>query len=64
VKKNKFNVQVEKIHSNTITNSIISYAESINADIITIMTEHQKATATLLGPYAQQIVNYSTIPIS
>ena len=63
LKAEKFKVHIEKIDSNTITNSIINYAEKINADLITIMTEQQKATTTMLGPYAQQIVNYSSVPI-
>ena len=55
---------MERITSTTITNSIIDYAEGIDADLISIMTEQQKASAALLlGPYAQQIVNYSPIPI-
>jgi nucleotide-binding universal stress UspA family protein len=52
---------VEYIHSADITKSTIDYAQSINADLISIMTEQDDNG--LLGPCAQQIVNYSSIPI-
>jgi len=50
--------------SENITRSTIDYAESIGADMIAIMTEQETTTANLfLGPYAQQMVNHSTIPV-
>jgi len=54
----------ESIHTDNITNSTIDYAKKVNADLIAIMTE-QETTANniLLGPYAQQMVNYSPIPV-
>jgi nucleotide-binding universal stress UspA family protein len=50
--------------SENITRTTIDYAESIGADMIAIMTEQETTTANLfLGPYAQQMVNHSTIPV-
>jgi nucleotide-binding universal stress UspA family protein len=50
--------------SENITRSTIEYAESIGADLIAIMTEQETTTANIfLGPYAQQMVNHSPIPV-
>ena len=50
--------------SDNITKSTIDYAVSEKADLIAIMTEQETTTANLfLGPYAQQMVNHSPIPI-
>ncbi|NCA86265.1 MAG: universal stress protein [Clostridia bacterium] len=52
---------IEYLKSAEITKSTIEYAQSINADLISIMTEQDDNG--LLGPCAQQIVNHSPIPI-
>lgn len=58
----KFVTQI--IEAENITKSTIDYAESIEADIISIMTEQETTTANLfLGAYAQQMVNHSPIPV-
>ncbi len=47
-----------------ITSSTIEYATEINADLICIMTEQEFAPPNIfLGPYAQQMVNRSPIPV-
>lgn len=47
-----------------ITEGTIEYAKEINAELISIMTEQEKSTKNIwLGPYAQQMVNHSPIPI-
>jgi nucleotide-binding universal stress UspA family protein len=44
--------------------AIIDYGNEINANLISIMTEQESKASTLwLGPYAQQIVNQSPIPV-
>ncbi len=54
----------EIIEAENITKSTIDYAESVEADIISIMTEQETTTASLfLGAYAQQMVNHSSIPV-
>ena len=61
-KKIKY-VSKELIASN-ISKAIIEYANEINAELITIMTEQEYATSNLLiGPFAQQTVNHSNIPV-
>jgi len=42
----------------------IDYAKSTEADLIIIMTDQdENITGRLMGPYAQQIVNHSKIPV-
>ena len=50
--------------SDNITRSTIDYAETVGANLIAIMTEQETTTANIfLGPYAQQMVNHSPIPV-
>jgi len=58
----KFNTITEETES--IPDSIINYGKKINANLISIMTEQESKASTLwLGPYSQQIVNHSPIPV-
>ncbi|MFA8435609.1 MAG: universal stress protein [Marinifilaceae bacterium] len=46
------------------TETAIKYAQSVNADLITIMTEQTQSSLNLfIGSYAQQMVNHSPIPV-
>ena len=55
---------VKKVEAENITNSTINYAKSVDADIISIMTEQETSASNLfLGAYAQQMVNHSPIPV-
>ena len=55
---------LESVHSDNITDSTIEYALKVNANLISIMTEQEiSAKNLLLGPYAQQMVNHSPIPV-
>ena len=58
------NHYTESLQADNITNISIDYARKVNADLIAIMTE-QETTASniLLGPYAQQMVNHSPVPV-
>lgn len=58
------NHYTETVEADNITNATINYAQKVNANLIAIMTE-QETTASniLLGPYAQQMVNHSPIPV-
>lgn len=50
--------------SENITRTTIDYAEAVSADMIAIMTEQETTTANIfLGPYAQQMVNHSPVPV-
>lgn len=42
----------------------LKYGQSVNADLIIIMTDHESAlTGLFMGPMAKQIVNHSRIPV-
>jgi nucleotide-binding universal stress UspA family protein len=50
--------------SENVTRTTIDYAEAVGADLIAIMTEQEATTANVfLGPYAQQMVNHSPVPV-
>ncbi|HRZ41665.1 MAG TPA: universal stress protein [Bacteroidales bacterium] len=62
----KFGVKfiVEKIEASNITKATIDYAMKVDANLITIMTEQTTSAMNLwLGPFAQQMVNQSPIPV-
>jgi nucleotide-binding universal stress UspA family protein len=47
-----------------IADGIIEYAKSVDANLISIMTQQESTTANIwMGPYAQQTVNRSPIPV-
>ena len=55
---------LESVQADNLTDATIEYALKINANLISIMTEQETATKNLvLGPYAQQMVNHSPIPV-
>ena len=52
------------IRGSNITDMTIDYAKSVDAELITIMTDQgQHPVSLLLGPYAQHMVNNSPIPV-
>ncbi len=54
----------DAIDADNLTNSTIGYAERIDANLISIMTEQERTTANLwLGAFAQQMVNHSPFPV-
>lgn len=56
--------QFKMIQGSNVTEMTIDYAKSIDADLISIMTEQgQHPVSLLLGPYAQHMVNNSPIPV-
>jgi nucleotide-binding universal stress UspA family protein len=58
------NYIVDQINSENIAGDIIEHARMVDADLIAIMTDIQdQANSVLLGPYAQQLVNYSPVPV-
>ncbi|MBR1785008.1 MAG: universal stress protein [Bacteroidales bacterium] len=47
-----------------VTSATLDYANSIGADLITIMTEQEsRLTSLIMGTYAQQMINESKIPV-
>lgn len=60
----KINYIVDSINSENIAADIIDHARMVDADLIAIMTDIQdQASTILLGPFAQQLVNYSPVPV-
>jgi len=54
----------ESINSKNISADIIDHAREVDADLIAIMTDIQdQASSILLGPIAQQLINYSPVPV-
>jgi nucleotide-binding universal stress UspA family protein len=54
----------DAVEADNLTKSTIGYAERIDANLISIMTEQERTTANLwLGPFAQQMVNHSPYPV-
>ncbi len=63
--KNKvtYTTTTKEVEKN-VTLTTLDYANSINADLIAIMTEQESAlTSLILGTYAQQMINQSNIPV-
>lgn len=53
-------IDVEK----NVTTTTLDYAAEVQADMIAIMTEQEKnLSSLLLGNYAQQMINQSTVPV-
>jgi nucleotide-binding universal stress UspA family protein len=50
--------------ADNIADGMIEYAQSVDANMISIMTQQESTTANLwMGPYAQQTINRSPIPV-
>jgi len=63
-KKYKVNTKIVEIESDNITTETIDYAKKNDANLICIMTEMEKTASNLwLGPYSQQMVHHSPIPV-
>jgi nucleotide-binding universal stress UspA family protein len=55
---------VDSIKSKNVGADIIEHARVVDADLIAIMTDvEDQASSILLGPIAQQLINYSTVPV-
>ena len=55
---------MDTINSKNLAADIIEHARLVEADLIAIMTDIQdQANSILLGPFAQQLVNYSPVPV-
>ncbi len=54
----------KSLYGGNLTDITIEYANSVEADLISIMSEQEKSIGNiLLGNYAQQMVNKSEIPV-
>lgn len=64
IEAHKISCKVEHLQGDNITNITLDYANSVNADLISIMTEQEKSVSNLLlGSYAHQMINKSYIPV-
>jgi nucleotide-binding universal stress UspA family protein len=58
------NYVVDRINTKNLASDIIEHARIVDADLIAIMTDIQdQANSILLGPFAQQLVSYSPVPV-
>ena len=56
--------KIESIIADNIADATIKYANKVDANLISIMTQQETNTSNLwMGPYAQQTVNRSPIPV-
>ena len=64
IDKHKIPYTVDHLHGSNLTDLTLDYARSIDADLISIMTEQEKSPSNLLlGNYAHQFINKSYIPV-
>lgn len=56
--------RIESVEVTNLADGMIAYAKEVDANLISIMTEQETTTSNLwMGPYAQQVVNHSPIPV-
>ncbi len=64
LKENNIKYQTKFMEVHNITETTLNYAKSIDANLISIMTEQETSTSNIwLGPFAAQMVNHSPIPV-
>lgn len=63
LEENQVKYVVNSVKADNNTTATIDYAKEVGADLIIIMTEQESSGNFLLGPYAQQMVNNSPIPV-
>lgn len=55
---------IDSVFADNIADSTIEYAKKVDANLISIMTEQESNASNLwMGPYAQQMVNRSPMPV-
>ena len=64
LKENNIKYHTKFLDVHNLTEATLNYATSIDANLISIMTEQETSTSNIwLGPYAAQMVNHSPIPV-
>lgn len=64
MKTKKVDYVIEHLEVDNVAPSIVDYSLKNDIDIITIMTDQGTTTANkFLGPYAQQLINNSSVPV-
>ncbi len=64
LKKNEIKFTMEMVEGANLASITLKQAKKNKSDLIVIMTEQEEnMTGFFLGPYAQQVVNHSSIPV-
>lgn len=64
LKENGVKYQIVELDAENLSSTTMEYGKKVNANLISIMTEQEKTAINLwLGPYAQQLVHHSPIPV-
>lgn len=64
LKEEEIKCELVEMKADNITKTTIEYAKSIDANLISVMTEQERTMSNLLlGPFAAQMVNHSPIPV-
>ncbi len=63
LKERNVNFVLDKIEVTNVAASIIEYSITNEIDLIAIMTDQGNTSNKFLGPYSQQLINNSSIPI-
>jgi nucleotide-binding universal stress UspA family protein len=64
LENHKVPYKVEHLHGSNLTDITLDYSRSVDADLISIMTEQERSASNLLlGNYAHQMVNKAFIPV-
>ena len=64
VDSHKVPFTIEHLQGDNLTNITLEYSNSVNADLISIMTEQERSVSNLLlGSYAHQMINKACIPV-
>ncbi len=64
LKENEIRYQIKELKTTKITDDTLHYAQEVHANLISIMDEQEiKPSNIWLGPFAQQMVHRSPIPV-
>jgi len=64
LKEQNIRFKTKFIDCHNVSDATLNYAKEVDANLISIMTEQETSTSNIwLGPYAEQMVNHSPIPV-
>lgn len=64
MKERNVSYVIERMEADNVAASILEYTSNQDIDLITIMTDQGTTTANkFLGPYSQQLINNSVVPV-
>lgn len=63
-KRHNIKYKINHLHGSNLTDLTLDYSRTINADLISIMTEQEKSASNLLlGNFAHQMINKAFVPV-